>query len=327
MYTDSIRIKNFKSIKTLSLNDCKRINLLIGPPNVGKSNIMEALSLFDIPFHGSKNYYSDIIKPKMRIERAQQLFPYGNIKEPIIIETNHETLSLKLDSQRLQPTFELEIKKDGEIIYDSATPLKTDVSPEVLVYYYPRFFNFRASSLSFLRPPYGSNLMQIIKDNPELVDSLKSILKEYGYFCVFDSSAEEYKAMQQDEEGNVYLVPFEALADSIKHLLFFKAAVVSNHDKIICFEEPESNTFPPYTTALVDSILDSVNGNQYFISTHSSYIISHLLENSHDDLAIYKIGFKDGFTECYRLTDEEIATVIDYGMDLLFNIEAFPLKQ
>ncbi len=43
-----LRVSNFKSIKTLEL-DCKRINIFIGAPNVGKSNILEALSLFSIP--------------------------------------------------------------------------------------------------------------------------------------------------------------------------------------------------------------------------------------------------------------------------------------
>ena len=45
-----IDIKNFKSIKDCEIPNCKRINLFIGRPNVGKSNIIEALSLFSIPY-------------------------------------------------------------------------------------------------------------------------------------------------------------------------------------------------------------------------------------------------------------------------------------
>lgn len=41
---NSLRIRNFKSIKDLEL-DCKRINLFIGKPNTGKSNILETLEL------------------------------------------------------------------------------------------------------------------------------------------------------------------------------------------------------------------------------------------------------------------------------------------
>ena len=36
-----LRIKNFKPIRDLSL-DCRRVNVLIGDPNTGKSNILES---------------------------------------------------------------------------------------------------------------------------------------------------------------------------------------------------------------------------------------------------------------------------------------------
>ena len=41
---EKLSVKNFKSIKDLSI-DCKRINLFIGEPNTGKSNILESLGL------------------------------------------------------------------------------------------------------------------------------------------------------------------------------------------------------------------------------------------------------------------------------------------
>ncbi|RLD47927.1 MAG: hypothetical protein DRI94_13290, partial [Bacteroidetes bacterium] len=46
---NQLSIKNFKSIKELNFNP-KKINIFIGAPNVGKSNILEALSLFSIPY-------------------------------------------------------------------------------------------------------------------------------------------------------------------------------------------------------------------------------------------------------------------------------------
>lgn len=41
---DRLKIERFKSIRSLEIN-CRRINLVIGAPNVGKSNILEALGL------------------------------------------------------------------------------------------------------------------------------------------------------------------------------------------------------------------------------------------------------------------------------------------
>ena len=39
-----LRIQNFKSIKDVTMKP-RRVNIVIGKPNVGKSNILEAMSL------------------------------------------------------------------------------------------------------------------------------------------------------------------------------------------------------------------------------------------------------------------------------------------
>ena len=43
-----LHIKNFKSIKELDLN-CARVNVFIGEPNTGKSNILEAIGIYCLP--------------------------------------------------------------------------------------------------------------------------------------------------------------------------------------------------------------------------------------------------------------------------------------
>lgn len=46
-----LRIQSFKSIKDITLHP-RRVNLIIGEPNVGKSNLLEAMTLlgnFDLP--------------------------------------------------------------------------------------------------------------------------------------------------------------------------------------------------------------------------------------------------------------------------------------
>ena len=44
-FIDNIEIKNFKSIRHQKIEGCKKVNVFIGYPNVGKSNILEAISL------------------------------------------------------------------------------------------------------------------------------------------------------------------------------------------------------------------------------------------------------------------------------------------
>ena len=54
-FFENIKIENFKSLRHIELNDCKRINIFIGKPNVGKSNILEALSLFSLTHNSSRS--------------------------------------------------------------------------------------------------------------------------------------------------------------------------------------------------------------------------------------------------------------------------------
>ena len=50
-FISNIQTLNFKTIRNYDITNCSRINLFIGRPNVGKSNIIEALSLFSTPYY------------------------------------------------------------------------------------------------------------------------------------------------------------------------------------------------------------------------------------------------------------------------------------
>lgn len=45
-----LRIQNFKSIKDVTMKP-RRVNIIIGEPIVGKSNILEAMSLLEAGLH------------------------------------------------------------------------------------------------------------------------------------------------------------------------------------------------------------------------------------------------------------------------------------
>src|ERR1700744_1416232 len=71
-FIKNIEIENFKSIRHQTIDGCKRINVFIGYPNVGKSNILEALSLFSLPYlriNGSRKLTKFI-----RLKNLQELF-------------------------------------------------------------------------------------------------------------------------------------------------------------------------------------------------------------------------------------------------------------
>ena len=94
---DNIEIKNFKSIRDAKISDCKRVNIFIDYPYVGKSNILEAIGL--LTFIRQRRPIG--WKGLLRLEKLTQLFNYFNIKNPAIIEFNKNySLNIKYEDER-----------------------------------------------------------------------------------------------------------------------------------------------------------------------------------------------------------------------------------
>lgn len=139
---------------------------------------------------------------------------------------------------------------------------------------------------------------------------------------MFDAGSQEIKVMKESGDGEIFLIPFHSLADTLQRLIFYKAAILSNKRSILLFEEPEAHTYPPYITNVVQSVIDSTD-NQFFITTHSPYIINALLEQLNDEVAIYFVDMKSGNTTVQRATEDEMQEMYESGVDLFFNIETY----
>lgn len=143
--------------------------------------------------------------------------------------------------------------------------------------------------------------MEIVSNLPDLKSGLAELFHGYGLKMMFDSGSRQIKAMR--ENGlDMFLVPFNSLADSLQRLIFYKAAIESGKNKVLCFEELEAHTFPPYITNIVNDIL-AEKSDQFFITTHSPYVVSSFLESGGKDIAIYVVDMISNETVVKRLTD------------------------
>lgn len=75
----NLEVINFKSIKNLKL-DCKRVNVFIGEPNTGKSNILESLGIFSSQYAPLKNF--KILLRNIK-EKSQMLKTHRKISKRI----------------------------------------------------------------------------------------------------------------------------------------------------------------------------------------------------------------------------------------------------
>lgn len=163
--------------------------------------------------------------------------------------------------------------------------------------------------------------METVANMPELKSNLAELFHGYGLKMMFDSGSQQIKAVR--ENGlDMFLVPFNSLSDSLQRLIFYKSAIESNHNKVLCFEEPEAHTFPPYISNVVNDIIASKD-NQFFISTHSPYVMSSLLESAGNDLAVFVVDMEDNETVVRRLSEQQLQDAYDNGMDMFYNLEAY----
>lgn len=312
----SVFIKNFKSVKSVTLSDCRRINVLIGRPNVGKSNILEALALFDVPYMVNSSNKS--LRNLLRIENTADLFHNGVATTPVEVSADGSTINVIRGANN---GLSVDISIQGEVskyAFSSSLTLSTkkdpSVLPDVLAYFFPKLFVPESSNIGFLLPPFGGNLMETVADLPDLKSNLAELFHGYGLKMMFDSTSRTIVAMKED---GIYIsiVPFNSLGDSLRRLIFYKAAIEGNRNKTICFDDLDALIYQPYISDILNDII-SASDNRFFITTHSQYVISSFLDRAVNELAVYVVDMKDNETVVNRITDGKLQYFRKNGDDL-----------
>lgn len=318
-----ISINNFKSIRSSNIDGCNRINLFIGRPNVGKSNILEALSVFSTPF--LRENKSKSLTNLIRIENETELFYNGNYEQSISIETNIGSSKIHYDKNE---GLLININTDnggGDYVIDEKLNLRSkrgdDYIPSIKKYSFSSENSFKRSHSRYLIPPYGFNLLNVIERYPELKEEISYMFKEYNLSLVFDKASQSLKIMQPDK-NDIFLVPYNSIADTLQRIIFFKTAIASNSNSVLLFEEPEAHSFPPYITHLTQEMIFKKD-NQYFIATHSPFILNDLLENSKEELSVYVVDYKKHETKVKRLSEKDLYDIYQSGVDIFTNNEIF----
>lgn len=362
-FLEYLQIHNFKSIQSLRM-DCKRVNILIGKPNVGKSNILEALSLlgthYTIPPLGSNkvlefrdlvrydelsNWFYDedlartITINADKINLQMQLLAEGNLLNFMLGDPNLiKTISEKKlsDAALLRDSF-YNIAKTHKHFY--ATPICLNINVDgngngplppkeepllnpIKPFHYREGHSYSGKSADFLHPPFGDNLFGVVDRDRNLRLEIADLFKELGLDFVLSRKDGKFE-LQKNIDGIVYKYPYTGIADTFKRLVFYLSAIESNRDSVLILEEPEVHAFPPYTKQLADRIALSEE-NQFFLSTHSPYLLNTLVETLGDDeLSVTLVYFKNYETKIHTLSPDELREVQDFSIDVFFNLDKF----
>jgi hypothetical protein len=318
----TLEVKNFKSIKHLKL-DCKRVNVFIGKPNTGKSNLLESVGVFSLPF------VNENLKELVRFENLTSLFNDHDVNGKIEIIADDSAFEIKFAGGNYKVSQEDKTKNfKYKIDFDYAgkgSMREGQGNFRALPFKFYQFavkYNFPDWQADFLQPPRGDNLMQILFTNKNLRKSVADLFGEFGLRIVL--KPQEYKIEIQKEVDEVIVAfPYSLVSDTLQRVVFHSAAIETNKDSILIFEEPEAHAFPYYTKFLAERIaLD--NSNQYFIATHNPYFFLSVLEKTpKDDLGIFITYLQNYQTEVRTVTAAEMPEILDLDASVFFNLDHF----
>jgi AAA15 family ATPase/GTPase len=328
---NNIEISNFKSIKHLKIDGCKKINVFVGMPNAGKSNILEAIGII-----GSLDYHYLNIQDFVRFKKPNELFFEGNTKNVsrVLIDNNYILdLEQHLDFLIINYTDNRGAKSKEVKKYYNPQEFKVDVSSGIdefsknkhsIKKYSFKNTNKSGSNNDFLDYPFGENLAQIISFIPELRKKVNTFFKDNNLKLLIEKGTNELKIFKEYQDGTVFTLPYELIADTLQRLIFYKAAIMSNENSVLLFEEPEAHCFEPYILEFTNGVKYDENDNQFFIVTHSDYIIKEFLrdEESKENTNIYLVNNVDGETQVKLLEKDKNEDVYEYGMNVFFNFES-----
>ncbi|MGQ4875907.1 MAG: AAA family ATPase [Promethearchaeia archaeon] len=301
-----IAIESFKSIKSLEF-ECNRINVFIGPPNSGKSNILEALAYLSHFFMLKKKKMT--LNDFIRYDHISDLFYDNEVANPINIRFDDYLLKIRyIDIDNVNEEF---FKKEQEIS-------KEDYKKPIFRYYkYLDIERFDSTFTEFLLPPNGKNLLFLLLTHKNLREMIIEILKPFNLSLGLRKN--EYKIeVTKNVDGITISYPYSTVSDTLKRLIFHIIAIETNFNSVLIFEEPEVHTFPYYSKFFAEKVaLNKNNNNQYFISTHNPYFLLSLLQKT-NDVNVFATYWANSQTNLQLLDNEEI---LSYESDIFFNLD------
>ena len=258
---NNIEIKNFKSIRQAEIKDCRKVNLFIGYPNVGKSNILEALGLFCIDKLSSdfSNYVrieapttlffdGDISQQvEVKINKKHRIFAYFT-KDGITFEKQFEIKNTSFekydsgvhyedDSNRVFGVKKFSVRnanKENLIINQTEEAILFDENklPPIKKYLYNKNIEINNQGYLQLTAPFGDNLFNVVKTNKQLKKDVEEILNSYNLKFSFDTTKQSFTILKFIG-SDIFSIPYSMVADTLKRLIFNKAAILSNDETVI----------------------------------------------------------------------------------------------
>lgn len=320
-----LSVKRFKSILDLSLG-CKKINIFIGGPNTGKSNILETLGLMS--FLGYYFHVDGSAKSFIRFELTSNLFYDEDLEHPFEISCDTAVLS----TQFVDGRFSGQCNDNGSLVarieggHENLRVLESMQEHLKSPFKFYRFNiqeTFPERETGFLLPPSGSNLVALLLTKKDLRAVVNQPFSSMGLRLGLRPQEQKIEVVKQFEDV-IVSYPYSLTSETFQRLTFYIAAILSNKDSVLIFEEPEAHAFPYYVNYLAELIALDQNQNQYFISTHNpGFLLPIIAKAPKDDVSVNVVYFDDYQTKVKKLTQKQLQDLMENDVDVLYNLDRY----
>ncbi len=348
MQYKDIFIKNFRGILSLEMNGCKRVNLLAGRNNCGKTSILEALFLLsgmsnpqlimnihifrDMIFADdddfSHSFYNLDIRNIPDIsanvqgakdkKRALKITPvYGDY-----ISSGEQTLK-KVNSDPKKPT-NLELS-GSTATFQTIEGLKSDFSCDNSKTWHAEFRI--KEHMIHLAKDYKEHLRCVFLNPKTIMQDLdvrlghllvnKNLKK---LISVLQEIAPDISDIRMGANKMIYvdiglskLVPINIMGDGVRRILSILAAISDTKNGVLLIDEIENGLHYTSLTTLWKAVFKAAQefDTQIFATTHSYECIESFAKTEFDDLCFYRINKKNGKHTALASDHEVLRTGIE----------------
>ncbi len=308
-----LSIRNFKSIRELDL-DCRRVNVFIGEPNAGKTNVLEALGL-------CCKQVRKRMAASLRVSQAADLFWDQSPLNEINISLDEFGFNLAKSGNNLRAT-SLPGKKGFTARWNDSFAQGEDSGANLCKYYlFAEVPDQWSTGEQSLEPPFGENIASLLYADKNARKSAGRFFAGSGLRLTVDFSARRLKLVKEEDDVLVAF-PYSSASETLRRMVFYHLALETNSNQVLVFDEPEAHSFPPYTKTLAERIALDNRGNQFFLTTHSPYMLDSLLSKTPaDDLNVVLCRMENFETKAYPLNQEQIDQIKEWSMDAFFNFD------
>lgn len=315
-----VEIENYKSIERVDF-EARRVNVFIGGPNAGKSNILEALGI-------GCGGIGERLGETLRVNQVAEMFRDQALESEIKVVFN-ASFGWRIAFNRDRGSFRffpnpLTAEPAEFFSFDRNNSWLTPPDLGIRFYQYRKDLFAKAGSRSYgpLEAPFGTNLAALLFSDKPFRESVSTLFKSSGHRLELRPQSSEILISKQVDDI-LYSYPFDAISETLRRIVFYKAVLETNRNSVLVLDEPEANTFPFYTKYLAERIaLDE--SNQFFLTTHNPYVLMSIIEKTPAaDLAVFVTRMKNYRTEVRPLTGEQLSEALDLGMDLFLNLDRY----